>query len=181
VTGIGNEAPVAIAKRDLVGAAFGAREAPFVDQPVVVPAQLYQVIQTGLTTTAPVGDVMTVDVVLARAPWKSTPLVPGAQGAPHGGWNDPGFPADIEGVSVPVFADNADRGVTAHPPRRFRGNMGAIFEMISPREKLSLILGRSPSALATRTFSRAAFIPMPHRQFSPCAQEHMPSISHRPS
>jgi hypothetical protein len=80
--------------------AFRETKAPFVKQPVMVAAQLHEVIQAGLPTVGPVPDVVGIHITVLAAPGKATPAVAGIQRTLHRRRYGPGLPSDVEGMAV---------------------------------------------------------------------------------
>ena len=66
-----------IAEQQLTGSRLLANKATFMYQPVMVPAQQYQVLQTGLAAIRPVPDVVTVYEMPVRTARETAVFIPG--------------------------------------------------------------------------------------------------------
>ncbi len=56
-----------------------ARETAFVHQAMMMPAELHQIVETGLAAVGPVLDVVPVDKALERTAGKAAAVIPGPQ------------------------------------------------------------------------------------------------------
>ena len=78
---------LAVQKVDLTILAALAVEAAFMNQVMMEPAELYEVLETRFTAVGPVFDVMTVDKLVICTPRETATTVSGPQSTTHGRWN----------------------------------------------------------------------------------------------
>lgn len=75
--GPGNEFPVGISELDPPLGVFRAGEVTLMHEPVMMATKLHQIGKTGLTTLAPVLDMVPVNVMFQRTGRKLAALIPG--------------------------------------------------------------------------------------------------------
>jgi hypothetical protein len=107
-------------------------EAAFMDRPVMRPAQQHQICQARGTAIGPVDDVMSVDEAPLRAAREATAPIADAQRPRNRRRNLPCAPPDVQHVALAILVHARPAAVARHPPRRFRGNVGAVFELAAP-------------------------------------------------
>lgn len=104
-------------------------EAPFVDQPMVMPAQQQEVGQAGLAAVSPLEDVMAVHEAPLRASWEPAASVAALQRPSYRRSDGAGLPAHAERVTCAVLADRHDAGVASESSGGLPGEGTAVVQL----------------------------------------------------
>lgn len=73
--------------------------------------------------------VVSIDKSRVGAAREAATAVPGTQCTPHRRWNGSRSAADGQRFTVFVLLDADDRAIAGNAPGRYRGNVGAVFDM----------------------------------------------------